>query len=167
MPFLRSTYKCFDCHTGKGRNGACISDLKEKNKKSDSSFFESCRFSPYSSEKTSNCRRASFFQPLYRIQKRFLQRARGIAEIVFGCFFGKSGVALEYMNRIWSKEQLFLSADTVQLIERRNDFCQRDGNIRYGFFYADASGNRFENISDCGIVTGENIAFSAYALFRT
>ena len=130
-------------------------------------FFESCRFSPYSSEKISNCRGAGFFQPLYRIQKRFLQRARGIAEIVFGCFFGKSGVALEYMNRIWSKEQLFLSADAVQLIERRNDFCQRDGNIRYGFFYADASGNRFENISDCGIVTGENLTFSAYALFRT
>ena len=44
MPFLRSTDKCFDCHTGKGRNGACISDLKEKNKKSDSSFLRVVAF---------------------------------------------------------------------------------------------------------------------------
>ena len=44
MPFLRSTDKCFDCHTGKGRNRACISDPKGKNKKSDSSFLRVVAF---------------------------------------------------------------------------------------------------------------------------
>lgn len=43
-PFLRSAGKCFDCHTGRGRNGACISDPKGKNKKSDSSFLRVVAF---------------------------------------------------------------------------------------------------------------------------
>lgn len=43
-PFLRSAGKCFDCHTGRGRNGASISDPKGKNKKSDSSFLRVVAF---------------------------------------------------------------------------------------------------------------------------
>ena len=44
MPFLRSTDKCFDCHTGKGRNRACISDLKEKTRKATALFWRVVAF---------------------------------------------------------------------------------------------------------------------------
>ena len=70
------------------------------------------------------------------------------------------------MDGIRREKQFFLSSDTVQLIERCDDFRQRDREVRHGFIYTRTASNGLENVTDRGIVTGENITLSAHTLFH-
>ena len=73
---------------------------------------------------------------------------------------------MQNTNGIRCEEKFLLFPYAVKLVERRDDFRKRNGNIRNDLFNTGVFGNGFENITDCGIVTGKNIAFSAHAVFR-
>ena len=68
---------------------------------------------------------------------------------------------MEHTDGIRREKQLFLSSYAVKLIERRDDFRQRDREVRHGFIYARTAPDGLENVTDRGIVTGENITLSA------
>ena len=105
--------------------------------------FVSCRFWMNYAEKIfktmpsvfSGSRWPGFFQPFYCVNERFLQWTRSIAEILCCRFAGKKCIALEHMDGIRREKQFFLSSDAVNLIERRDDFRQRDREVRHGFIY--------------------------------
>lgn len=78
----------------------------------------------------------------------------------------KKCIALEHTDGIRREKQLFLSSDAVKLIERRDNFRQRNREVRHGFIYTRTAPDGLENVTDRGIVTGENITLSSHTLFR-